>query len=69
MNRFKMFRVLAELSQKEAAECLGVNQVSVWQWEHGVTYPKSERLPEIAKLYGCSVNDFFEGSDSSRKKF
>lgn len=68
MNRFKLFRVLAELSQKQAADKLGVKQVSVWQWEHGVTYPKAERLPEIAKLYGCSVSDFFEGGDPVRKK-
>ncbi len=68
MNRFKLFRVLSELSQKEAADLLGVKQVSVWQWEHGVTYPKAERLPEIAKLYGCSVNDFFERSDETLKK-
>lgn len=45
------------LSQAAAGEKLGVAAAAVCQWETGKTYPDPRRLPEIAKLYGCTVDD------------
>jgi transcriptional regulator with XRE-family HTH domain len=38
-------------------EKLHVSDAAVYQWETGVTTPSAKRLPEIAKLYGCTVDE------------
>lgn len=45
------------LSQAAVAEALGVSAASVCQWETGKTQPRAEKLPVIAALYGCTVED------------
>ena len=45
------------LRQKEVAEMLGVNHVTVSNWETGKTLPTRERLAEICKLYRVSLYD------------
>lgn len=47
----------ADLSQKDAAERLGVSTMTLYQWETGITAPRASRLPEIARLYKCDVNE------------
>lgn len=60
MNRLKALRISAQLTQSEVASRIGVSQVSVWQWEAGVTKPRADKLPAIAKLYMCSIDDLFD---------
>ncbi len=50
-------RKKAGLSQREAADKLGVSDVAVCHWETGKHQPKAKLLIEIAKLYNCSVDD------------
>lgn len=54
---FLSARKKAGLSQIAVGEKLGVAAAAVCQWETGKTYPDSRRLPEIAKLYGCTVDE------------
>ena len=63
MNQFFRLRISAGLKQKEVAQKLGISQVSVWQWEHGVSLPTADKLPAIAAVYGCTINDLFDTSD------
>lgn len=44
-------------SQVEAAKALGVKPSAVGKWERGLAKPRIEKLPAIAKLYGCTVED------------
>lgn len=48
------------LTQAEVAAKLGVTDAAVCQWEKGETMPNGKRLPEIAKLYGCTVDELLE---------
>ncbi|NLW89190.1 MAG: helix-turn-helix transcriptional regulator [Clostridiaceae bacterium] len=57
MNSFEYFRRKANLTQKEVAEALGLDQTTVSRWERGRKLPRAERLPAIAILYRCSVDD------------
>ena len=57
MNRFKAYRISAGLTQKDVADALGISQVSVWQWENDDSMPRADKLPAIAELYGCTVDD------------
>ena len=54
---FLSARKKAGLSQVAVGEILGVAAAAVCQWETGKTYPDPRRLPESAKLYGCTVDE------------
>lgn len=45
-------RVNAGLSQKEAAEKLGISNKTLWSWENYQTYPSADMVPKICELYG-----------------
>lgn len=45
-------RVNAGLSQKEAAEKLGISNKTLCSWENYLTYPSADMIPKICELYG-----------------
>lgn len=45
-------RVNAGLSQKEAAEKLGISNKTLCSWENYQTYPSADMVPKICELYG-----------------
>ena len=61
---FRAMRQKAGLSVAQVMEALKVSDAAVYMWETGVTVPNGKRLPEIAKLYGCTV-DALLSDDSS----
>lgn len=48
----KQARNLAELTQSEASEKIGVSIYTLLNWEKGKTCPKVSMLDKIAKVYG-----------------
>lgn len=54
---FRNARMSAGLSVAQVMDALKVSDAAVYQWETGVTTPSSKRLPEIAKLYGCTIDE------------
>lgn len=57
---FKDARIKAGLSVAEVMAALNVSDAAVYQWESGKNTPKGKRLPELAKLYGCTVDDLLK---------
>ena len=57
---FKEQRKRAGLTQMEVAKQLGVTDSAVNQWETGKTLPNVKRLGELAKLYGCTVDELLK---------
>ena len=45
-------RVNAGLSQKVAAEKLGISNKTLCNWENYVSYPGAAMIPKICDLYG-----------------
>lgn len=60
---FREARVKAGLSVREAMIKLDVSDAAIYQWETGLYTPAAKRLPEIAKLYGCTVDELLTGND------
>ena len=61
----KAARVNANLSQKKAAEELGVSNNTLGDWENGKSYPKVDKIPAICELYGVEYdNIIFLPNDS-----
>ena len=57
-------RVNAGLTQKELAEELGISNVTVVNWEKGVTEPTLSQLRKISQLSGIPM-DFIYVPDKS----
>ena len=60
---FKEARKKAKLTQTQAAKEFSVSRQTICNWEAGTDLPKAERLPLIARTYGCTVDDLLKGSD------
>lgn len=54
---FSEKRKSANLTMAQAAEILDVTPAAICQWETGKTMPKTEKLPEIAKAYNCTIDE------------
>ncbi len=44
------------LTQEQFAEIINVSRQSVSKWELGTTYPDTEKLIRISKLFDCSLD-------------
>ena len=60
MNGIKALRERAGLTQFELAKFLNVKQASVSRWECGDSLPSSDKLPELAKILECSIDDLYD---------
>lgn len=55
----KAMRVNAGLTQAEVANRVKINVATLISWENSKTYPTVEKLKELCKLYGCTIDDIF----------
>ena len=53
----KAARVNAGYTQKSASQRLGVNRLTLLNWEQGKTYPTISKFAEMCRLYNTSLND------------
>ncbi len=59
-TNLKKFRLAKGLTQEQAAEKLNINSQTVSRWECGTTLPDALTLPDLAKLYDVTVDDFYK---------
>ena len=58
MNVMKERRLRGAIpTQREVAKILGVQESAVSKWERGITKPRADKLPILAKLYGCTIEE------------
>jgi transcriptional regulator with XRE-family HTH domain len=53
----KAARVNKNLTQKEAAELLGISESTLLNYEKGKTFPSQPTIEKMEGLYGVSYND------------
>ena len=58
-RNLRRLRLEKNLTQEQLAGILGVSVQSVSRWECGNTLPDVMLLPEIARLYGVTVDDLY----------
>ncbi|MDP3486685.1 MAG: helix-turn-helix transcriptional regulator [Bacillota bacterium] len=66
-----MIRVKREakgLTQCQLATAMGVDQTAVSQWERGETLPRADRLPDLAKILGCTIDQLLDKSTGSKQR-
>lgn len=64
-GRLRAARRSAGLTQKQLAEELGVEAITVSRWERGATSPSLQRLRRIAELTHSTVSDLVREPDAA----
>lgn len=59
MKKLKILRKKAGLTQQELADRIAVDRTAITHWEAGEFKPRSERLPQLAKVLNCTIDEFF----------
>ena len=57
MNQIKLYRERMKLSQAYIAERLDLSQQAVSQWETGERLPRADKLPQLAAILGCTIDE------------
>ena len=52
-------RQAAGVFQAQLARAMGVNQSVVFRWEHGEHNPAADKLPKLAEIFHCTVNELY----------
>lgn len=65
--RLRFFREKNNLTQKELSLKIGVEQNTVSQWESGERLPRADKLPQLAKILGCTVDDLLNDASTQHK--
>jgi len=55
-NRLRTMRDLADMSQSAVAKEIGLNTMSILNYETGKRVPDAEALRKFAQLYGCTAD-------------
>ena len=55
---YKAARINAGITQKDAADSLGITQGTLLSYEKGYREPKADMLRRMSELYACEVGDF-----------
>lgn len=55
----KQKRESLHITQQALAESVCVDRSTVAKWETGEAMPRVDKLPEIAKILNCDINDLF----------
>lgn len=59
MNAIKYYRKKSMISRAKLASALKVSQQAVGKWETGAAMPRADKLPELARVLGCSISDLY----------
>ena len=65
MKGLERLRVKAKLTQKEAAERIGVDRTTIVKWETEAGNPRIDMLPKLAEMYGCTIGSMFGEENSA----
>ena len=65
-NRLKVERAILNLTQEELAERIGVSRQTINSIETNRFVPSTILALKLSRLFGKSVNDFFELDDDDK---
>jgi len=67
-NNIRRYRKAANVSQKQLADALGIQQAAVSLWEHGRTTPRSNMIPALLQMLNISIEDLY-GEDEQAPRY
>ena len=60
MNGFERQRRKQNITQTALAKKISVSQAIISQWESGEALPRADKLPLLAEVLGCSIDELFD---------
>ena len=67
-TQIKTRRKAAHVSQADVASRLGIARNTYGQYETGARTIRVEHLPQLAKLFGCTIDDLFDQQNNVTQK-
>ena len=67
-ERLKALRKTKDMTQEQLAEYMGVSPQAVSRWETGATSPDISALPQLADLFGISIDELLGYDETERHK-
>lgn len=64
----KKLREQKGLTQTELAKKFTVGQSTIAMWESGEAMPRADKLPLLAKILECSIDDFFRKDEENQEE-
>ena len=59
MYMLKELREKANLTQESLAKLINVDRSTIAKWETGEASPRSNKLPTLANVLNCTIDDLF----------
>lgn len=67
-EKLALLRKRKDMTQEELAECLGVSRQSVSRWEMDVSFPETDKLIRLGKLFECSIDYLLNENGQENQK-
>lgn len=58
-TKIREHREKNNMTQEQLSSRLNIDRSSVAKWETGEAMPRSDKLPELARIFNCSIDDLF----------
>lgn len=68
-DNLKRLRLAKNYTQEQAASLLNISPKSLSRWECGTSLPDIMMLPELAKLYGVTVDDLYRAKAKAYENY
>ena len=62
LNSIRSIRLNKKITQNEIARLLEIDRSTVTKWESGESLPRADKLPELAKILNCTVDDLLKST-------
>lgn len=68
MNGIEVQRKKHNITQSELARLMDVSQANISQWETGEAFPRADKLPQLAEILDCKIDDLFNKSAQAAER-
>ena len=66
--KIQVLRENAGLTRLEVASRLGLDKSTVSHWEQGAAIPRADKLPLLADMFGCSIDELYGRDPPGRSR-
>lgn len=66
--KIQVLREQAGLSKADVARRLGLDLSAICHWERGTAIPRADKLPLLADMFGCSIDELYGRDPPGRSR-
>lgn len=67
-EKISRLRKETNYTQEQLADILGVSRQAISKWESNITYPETDKLIRLSKLFNCSLDYLLKESEESNRE-